>query len=398
MWILLIFIIIVILVCFICHIKFGGLYEYNNDIEIISPDKIVISYGTFTKIPNYGQCNAGVYVNDEKKYIIIADYNKIGISVNKFKTKYGDLFPSLYEIYLKNKIYYSVWERYLNDISKLLFVDIPKVILGDSEEFRLYEIILPFKQPPHEKTPTHLFIQQIKDINANWTMHFSKVTLDKYKKIIDCVKTVLDKYIPIFAQQIIKLKLKSYGDRILNDNKYDNYAYKIINDQIKIVAIDVDSNLSDNNDIKKMHAIFKQLKDNIYDHDRDSNNIIDKLEIEINSPNLHIMKITPKKMFFHEFTKYKPRKFKWKCFCNSLDEIFSKVRILVDYSLLNESFKEILLYSTTYEDNIKFGILDEVNYDEISEKEAEELLYDYCQLPIVYDPLIIAGLKKLHSI
>ena len=168
MWILLIFIIIVLLVCFICHIKFGGLYEYNNDIEIISPDKIMISYGIFTKIPNYGQCNVGVYVNDEKKYIIIANHTEMCVSVNKFKTKYRDLFPTLYEIYLKNNIYYSVWERYLNDISKLLFVDIPKVILGDSEEFRLYETILSFKQHTYYKTPNHIFIQQIKYINSNF--------------------------------------------------------------------------------------------------------------------------------------------------------------------------------------------------------------------------------------
>ena len=89
--ILLILIIIVILVCFICHIKFGGYYIRTKDIYISSDRlKIIIDRGTFNSISNYGKMNSGIYVNDEKKFIIVAN-REFNINVNKFKTKYIDI-------------------------------------------------------------------------------------------------------------------------------------------------------------------------------------------------------------------------------------------------------------------------------------------------------------------
>lgn len=404
MWILLILIIIVILVCFICHIKFGGYYIRTKDIYISSDRlKIIIDRGTFNSISNYGKMNSGIYVNDEKKFIIVAN-REFNINVNKFKTKYIDIFPTLYDVYYVNNMYYLVWEQYSDTISELLLINIPKIILTYTEEFKLYEKLLIVKENQNTTTSRSDNNKLIKDINDKWNAEFSSVTFDKYKKVIECVYDVFDKYIPLIAQQIIKLKLKTYGDMILSDDKYDNYVYKIVDDKIKIVAIDIDSNLINNRNSDIMKN-FRLIKECIYAKPdiEDIKKPIQNFENDISLSN--VMKYSIKSLFLADLgglSGLEPRKFKFICHNKPIEILLGTIySSSYNDNILNSTFKEILAYPFKYKDNIKFSHEIETimeDYDGLDEYSIEHELYDYCQLDTLWDPIIIEGLKKLHSI
>lgn len=221
----------------------GGAYKLREDIEILNPNMIRLGeYGFFSKIENPGNHNEGVFINlSDDKYIIVAnrkrDYNR-----NEFRLKYENIFPKIYDAFVKDDVVYTLWHKYKGDISLLLFFDIPKYryIGENANKLELFHKLLKIKK----KTFNDQILKEIEE-EFSGNGKYKDITVENYKIFLNQFIEDIIACIPYIAKQIIKLKiqatLRGFSFDKLKDfhyrMKYDDYK---IEEHNKTMKIDLD--------------------------------------------------------------------------------------------------------------------------------------------------------------
>jgi hypothetical protein len=108
--------------------------ENDDDTPNYTESEILQNY---TRIPNKGTQNCGVFINkSEGNKILICDKNIFDIDIDKieFLSKNENIYPQLYDIYYAtdtNKIFY-LWEKMDGDLRDFIFEHIPRKILKNN--------------------------------------------------------------------------------------------------------------------------------------------------------------------------------------------------------------------------------------------------------------------------
>jgi hypothetical protein len=217
------------------EIKGGTLDENKIDTKI------------WTKINNKGQQNCGIYINNNKLLKCISGkHNKQKIS---FVKKLQQYFPKIHEIDYNDKLVktFITMEKLDGDITSIFFELLPKIAINKTLEecndisleinhntntnnfdknyflLKIFSLKIPSTMGRQDRPPYIEFHNYINDVNL--------ITLDDYEQFINKIKILFNKFFNFIIIEIINLLYKLYKlNYIYSDFKFDNYAYKLLND------------------------------------------------------------------------------------------------------------------------------------------------------------------------
>jgi hypothetical protein len=243
-------------------------YKYlkykNKYLELLGGvfyDKNGIDTNKWIKIDNNGQHNCGIYINKTDKQLIkctsgILDIETIIITTDVESIKQYNYieslqpyFPKIYDINYNqtlNKTFMTM-ELFDGDITSIFFDILPKIalnktldecesilfendhniILIDYEKkdliYRIFKLKIPRTIYKNIRDPYYEFHNYLTDLN--------KITKSEYNDFIDKLKLLINNFYNFIIIEIMKLlyKITLSGYKYI-DYKFDNFAYKLLND------------------------------------------------------------------------------------------------------------------------------------------------------------------------
>jgi hypothetical protein len=211
---------------------------------------------------NRGQNNCGIYLANNKIIKCDCAMNKNGFR-DFLKKHNGKFFPYVYpENYIYQNKKYCVMEKMDGDLTDLLLVKSIDTVLDDSyfanlshQEKECYKILFNIIQNRTMPFDIESIILENKDLLNN-----SQIDRCKFDIFLILLKQHICNIIRLLRPLIAELKFALIKeDHRYGDNKFDNYAYKIENGEIKIKFLDWESGFAPYRD-DEFDYIAKNLK------------------------------------------------------------------------------------------------------------------------------------------
>jgi hypothetical protein len=223
------------------------------------------------EIKNSGQQNCGIFINKNKPKKIIKctkSSHKLDDADKINKESKTNIFPEIYQIYTIDKNQYIEMEKFDGDVTDLLLhksinIILKQININDQQRSDikfLYNAMTPYTTLPQGPNfwmynftylPNDSTIQEtIKSENfidlAN-RLKNSTITSNMYDLFFNHLQDFLTKIIPEVTKQIFMLRysLIKLGFEY-NDNKYDNYAYDLLDYKKNYLEINWSNNKFNN--------------------------------------------------------------------------------------------------------------------------------------------------------
>lgn len=224
------------------------------------------------KIPNLGQQNCGIFINNNEpdKIMKCEDGKRDNLTkINSINEQF-QLFPKIYKQYytdVSDKTY-TIMQKFDGDLTNYLMHFVPQEILkkpqfkSHAEQiYAIYDFMMP-------KTSKNTIESSIPPVVEN-----SDVTIELYDKFINELTNELNVILPEINKQIamIELVLYNLGYEYVDD-KFDNFGYilsdnviehlavwkanKFFNKYVYVYVIDWDSGLFERNEYRTIKNIL----------------------------------------------------------------------------------------------------------------------------------------------
>jgi len=251
--------------------------KYKRKIQFGSASKFVLNLDEWTRIPNLGQQNCGIFISKKYPEFIVKCNdvrNRYNIEYVNYINSKIQSFPLIINRQIIDKQSYITMQKLDGDITDIYFNLIPNIILNDMiknsiiNEEQKNNIYTLFKKH------TFLFSND-EDLIKSATL----IRHDIYDNFLHKLFELWELYHPIITKEMIKkrLLLITLGFDYV-DNKYDNYGYilkdipennltpKLFDKYLHVYCLDWDSGLflGDNSTINdNIRSIIKDINNGI---------------------------------------------------------------------------------------------------------------------------------------